>query len=318
MKVTKTYSIESKLFDKFDDICKKKNLNRSQWMEDKIKDFVAKEMIIDPKSYYKLRFDTEDNYLTVVEKKDNFITMSNGNRIDVFDFEKMYEEVDPFVTSVVNAINGINTNVESVDPDDFLNKGITDPETLKEIFEKVDPKKCGEKWENFDFNKIQNIPYRYDNRPVTATTRQNIIKASDEEKEEFIRKHNEEEKIKKVTSTIRLQQNQSTSSEIRDSQGNLISPPSKDLAKHNPLAKLYLELEDDEKTEKGFKLPSPTEPRIDIGQRVTLDDGKDTYFVTKKCNISGAVWIQKLDDAHMGLCKEVEYIDNLCRLKIIR
>lgn len=136
MKVSKTYSIEHTLFEKFDEICKRKDINRSQWMEEQIKAFVAKEMTFDAK-FYKLKLDNHNNYVSVKERKDNFVIMSNGNQIDVFDFDKIYEEVDPYVNSVVSAINGdTNEEVKEVKPE-ILETGLN-PEKIKNFFENID------------------------------------------------------------------------------------------------------------------------------------------------------------------------------------
>lgn len=139
MKVSKTYSIEHTLFEKFDEICKRKDINRSQWMEDKVREFVSKEMIIDTNTYWKLRMDDEPtNYVSVKERKDNFVIMSNGNHIDVFDFEKMYEEVDPYVNKVLSSINGEtgDMKVKEVQPE-ILETGLN-PEKIKNFFENID------------------------------------------------------------------------------------------------------------------------------------------------------------------------------------
>lgn len=138
MKTSKTFSIESTLFEKFDEICKQKNLNRSQWIEDKIKAFVAQEIIFDA-TFYKLRWMDDDNYVTIKDRQDNFVILDNGNRIDVFDFEKLYEASDPRVKQVQAIINpaAVTRVTETINPQDFF-QPLGTPEQIKTMFEKID------------------------------------------------------------------------------------------------------------------------------------------------------------------------------------
>jgi len=144
MKTTRTYSIDDKLYDKFDKICKSKNLNRSQFLEDTIKAFVAKELVLDNTKFYKLIHVNDENYLTIKNREDNFVVMSNGNRIDIFDFEKLYEDIDPMVKFVVDDLNNNHFSLEDVkeiDPEDFLNKKTINPDLVKSVVEKIDVEK---------------------------------------------------------------------------------------------------------------------------------------------------------------------------------
>jgi len=105
-KITKTYSIEEQIFNRFDEICRQKNINRSKFIEKKINEFILENWSVDQNKMYSLP--GSDDYVKIVdtniENGNGYVKLNNGNKLKLADFELMYTE-------------------EVIDPDNFLNLG---------------------------------------------------------------------------------------------------------------------------------------------------------------------------------------------------
>lgn len=141
---TKTFSIDSKLYERFETLCKSKNLNKSAVIQSAIKNFVAENYDIDKNSYYRLKSLPESELVKIETKESEFIVLSNGNKLNIFDFEVLYEMQDPRVDKVLNSLigqKGVISNVkESVKIDDgeivdpsFLEKPSIDPVICEQV-----------------------------------------------------------------------------------------------------------------------------------------------------------------------------------------
>ena len=143
MKTTKTFSIEEDIYEKFEDICKFKGMNKSNIIQKSIKQFIVDNYEIDKNINYRIKGDKNDDILQIINKEDNYIILSNGNKIDIYTFEKIYERANIDVENVLKQINkNINhdADVDVIDPD-FLNKPSINIQNAKNIIENIDIKK---------------------------------------------------------------------------------------------------------------------------------------------------------------------------------
>ena len=149
MKITKTFSVEKKLYEKFEQIVSDRNLNRSKFIESKIREFVHNNIIIDTDSLYYYKYEdeceaenanspdscvwkkkTQTDYVKIVETELNnegelFVNLDDGNRLRYDLFEKAYEI--------------------AVEPQNFFTKGATPiGEQIKNSLEKVEKFKKSE------------------------------------------------------------------------------------------------------------------------------------------------------------------------------
>jgi len=106
-KITRTFSIESDMFSKFEDICKNKELNKSKVLQDCIKSFVIDNFEIKNKSF-QLKDDDSYEPVTILSKEDNMFHLSDGNILNIVTFEKIYEEIDSFVLETKDYIETLN------------------------------------------------------------------------------------------------------------------------------------------------------------------------------------------------------------------
>jgi len=137
--VSKTFSIDEKLYKRFESICKTKNLNKSAVLQAAIKDFVAENFDVDKDVLYRLKVNPDAELVKVEKKEKDFIILNNGNRINIFDFEILYESQDPGVGQVLDELISersgilgrskdiINTDDTVVSPE-ILTKPFVDPE----------------------------------------------------------------------------------------------------------------------------------------------------------------------------------------------
>ena len=141
-KITKTFSIEEKLYDKFELVCKSKGINKSKIIQDAIKTFIGQNYEINKKLSYKLKYDENSEAIHIIDKDLDFFILDNGNKINIFDFEILYEEFDDYVSNVLNNLKNETKNeneTESVvvDPN-ILNTTIFNLNDLKKAVLNVD------------------------------------------------------------------------------------------------------------------------------------------------------------------------------------
>jgi hypothetical protein len=141
-KITRTFSIEEKLYDKFELMCKSKGINKSKILQDAIKTFIGQNYEINKKLSYKLKYDENSEPIHIIDKDLDFFILDNGNKINIFDFELLYEEFDNYVNIVLNELQNKNNNDienenEEVDPN-ILNTTVFNLNDLKKVVLNVD------------------------------------------------------------------------------------------------------------------------------------------------------------------------------------
>lgn len=149
---TKTFSIDNKLYERFELICKTKKMNKSKVIQDAIRKFISENSDIDTNTYYRLKLDVNSELVKIDKKEDDFILLSNGNRLNIFDFEMLYESQGPNVDKVLyDLINERSTllNVKLINNDDIVDSSILEnhimskehAESIKKTFMNVDMSK---------------------------------------------------------------------------------------------------------------------------------------------------------------------------------
>ena len=126
-KITKTYSVDSDIYEKFDRISNSKNLNKSNFLETKIKEYINDNVDInfDNEYFYNSIGEVDEN-LRIINKSiinnDLYLNLSDGNvlKYDIFD------KICSIATKKVNPeeffINeNVNENTEIINPDNFFN-----------------------------------------------------------------------------------------------------------------------------------------------------------------------------------------------------
>ena len=96
-KTTKTYSINDKTYELFDRICKKNSINKSSFIETKIKDYLTDNLGFDNDFLYQSRMD-EECVVSILGSDDTFFELSDGSRMSKIMFYhnfKGFESVDP-------------------------------------------------------------------------------------------------------------------------------------------------------------------------------------------------------------------------------
>lgn len=139
-KITRTFSIEEKLYDKFELMCKSKGINKSKILQDAIKNFIGQNYEINKKLSYKLKYNENSEPIHIIDKDLDFFILDNGNKINIFDFEILYEEFDDYVSKVLNELQNKN-NIENENENETENVEV-DPNILNStVFNLNDLKK---------------------------------------------------------------------------------------------------------------------------------------------------------------------------------
>jgi len=190
-KISRTFSIESKVYDKFEDICKSKNINKSVVIQDAIKNFIGENYDIDLDADYKLKYGDSKEIVKIINKESEFILLSNGNKMNVFDFEMLYEEEDQGVKQVLRDLQSEKgVDVDDVVEPDILDKTSVfgDPDAVKKMFDKIDT------------NGIRTPNPKTEVRDVSGEDEQTITKderTTEEKKEDLINKWRKEENLRR-------------------------------------------------------------------------------------------------------------------------
>lgn len=90
MKITKTYSIEKDVFELFDIICKRKNINKSSIIEKSINDFISKNS---KKINFRLKED-ESVIVNIEKMEDGFYISNDGSKYPSEIFHKIFKIAD--------------------------------------------------------------------------------------------------------------------------------------------------------------------------------------------------------------------------------
>ena len=131
-KIPRRFSIDDKLYQKFEDICKRKKINKSIILRDAIKKFITDNYDIDRNQTYKIKNSINEDYVTITGKDAGYLILSNGNRIDINDFELIYEAEDLKVRACLDFFEK-KEEIEEADEVYVLDFTFIDMGTLAEI-----------------------------------------------------------------------------------------------------------------------------------------------------------------------------------------
>lgn len=160
-KITKTFSIDEKKYEKFEEICKMKAINKSSMIQMAIDQFIVDNYDIDTNIRYKLVGDKTNEFVQIKEKIDKYIVLNNGNQLDIYTFEKMYESFDADVAKVLEEIDP----TKKFDEDDVDDVDEVYPNILYSSSLSMD--KIKQVFENIDIDSIDRYPL--ENDPITTT-----------------------------------------------------------------------------------------------------------------------------------------------------
>lgn len=122
-KITKTYSVDQKIYEAFDNITEEKNINKSSFIEGCINKFLDENNMGHVDKVYISRVDPK-YAVTIKRQDDTFYFLSDGSKISKILFMQTFKEVD------------------QVDPKEFFNNSLSDRLTISkktgfEGFEKI-------------------------------------------------------------------------------------------------------------------------------------------------------------------------------------
>jgi len=190
-KTTKTYSINEKTYDLFDRICKKKNINKSSFIENTIKDYLSENLGYDDELYQSKMDD--DIIVSIIGTDGTFFELSDGSRISKIMFYhnfKGFETIDPkgffgqspafkIVEQVKQMGDGEFENIEigipsvderKIETNAFFNKGTDGIEKSDKVIIKMDDKIINE-----FINKMGDIIGEYKRYESTPNSDENLI-----------------------------------------------------------------------------------------------------------------------------------------------
>lgn len=104
-KITKTYSVDQKIYEAFDNITEEKNINKSSFIENCINKFLDENNMGYIDKVYVSKVDPSYG-VTIKRKDDTFYYLSDGSKISIILFIQTFKEVD------------------QVDPNEFFNNKI--------------------------------------------------------------------------------------------------------------------------------------------------------------------------------------------------
>lgn len=92
-KITKTYSIDDKLYEQFEKLSDEKNLNKSSFIEGCINQYLNENDRGFTGKVYVLKTDPKYG-VKIVRKDETFYYLNDGSKIPIILFMQMYKEVD--------------------------------------------------------------------------------------------------------------------------------------------------------------------------------------------------------------------------------
>jgi len=123
-KITKTYSVDQKIYEAFDQVADEKSINKSSFIEGCINKFLDENERGDTSKVYESRIDS--NYTVTIRKEDDtFYYLNDGSKISKILFMQTFKEM------------------EQIDPKQFFNNTIEDRLSLKVNGENQSLKKTG-------------------------------------------------------------------------------------------------------------------------------------------------------------------------------
>lgn len=92
-KITKTYSIDDKIYEAFDQVAAEKNINKSSFIEGCINKYISDNNRWGVDKVYVLKTDPKYG-VTIKRSDDTFHYLNDGSKIPIILFMQMYKEVD--------------------------------------------------------------------------------------------------------------------------------------------------------------------------------------------------------------------------------
>lgn len=122
MKTTKTYSIEESIYRAFDSLTTDRNINKSSFIEDCIKNFLKENDMDFVDKLYSLK-ENPAHTVTVLSQDLSFYFLSDGSKMQKILFMQCFKECAP------------------INPDEFFSKSTPIFENLVEKIKKIDDSK---------------------------------------------------------------------------------------------------------------------------------------------------------------------------------
>jgi hypothetical protein len=111
-KITKTYSIDQKIYEAFEQVADEKSINKSSFIEGCINKYLNDNNRHGVDKVYVLK--TDPSYgVTIKKQDDTFYYLNDGSKIPIILFMQMYKEV------------------EQVNPNEFFNNTLADRLTVR-------------------------------------------------------------------------------------------------------------------------------------------------------------------------------------------
>ena len=117
-KITKTYSIDDKIYEAFDQVAEEKNINKSSFIEGCINKYINDNNKWGVDKVYVLKTDPKYG-VTIKRSDDTFHYLNDGSKIPIILFMQMYKEV------------------EQVNPNEFFNNSLNGTIEIKSSFPKT-------------------------------------------------------------------------------------------------------------------------------------------------------------------------------------
>lgn len=164
MKQKVKINISDTLFNRYAKICNGFKLDPYKELETMMSEYIASSLEFKEDICYQLKTDVESDAITITKRENNFLTLSNGNRIHVLDFEKLYEGLDPMVRRVLEQLDfapPLKVDfVEGIDVETFMNGTKTIIENITNEIKNIDDNNIKEETKNY-FDPIEKYSRSY-------------------------------------------------------------------------------------------------------------------------------------------------------------
>lgn len=124
-KITKTYSIDEKIYEAFDQVADQNNINKSSFIEGCINKYLTENNKSFVNKVYILKSNPEYT-ASIIAQDDTFYYLKDGSKIPIILFMQMYKEVDEVDANKFFTESGMNQITQN-----FLSKtGYEDAEKI--------------------------------------------------------------------------------------------------------------------------------------------------------------------------------------------
>lgn len=106
-KITKTYSVDQRIYEAFDQVADENNINKSSFIEGCINKYVNENKREFVNKVYVLKTDPEYS-TTIISRDDTFYFLKDGSKIPIILFMQMYKEIEEVEADKFFTESGIN------------------------------------------------------------------------------------------------------------------------------------------------------------------------------------------------------------------